>query len=48
MNLQELKASAYDIIAQIQFLQEKLNGLNQQILKVGNEPEEVVAEVVKK
>jgi hypothetical protein len=31
MELQELKAKAYDTLAQIQFLQEQLGKLNQEI-----------------
>ena len=31
MNLTELKAQAYDILAQIEFLQKKLQKTNQQI-----------------
>lgn len=31
MNLTELKAQAYDILAQIEFLQKKLQETNQQI-----------------
>ena len=40
MNIIELKAQAYDILAQIEFLQRKLQETNQQIGEVSKEEED--------
>jgi hypothetical protein len=40
MNLTELKAQAYDILAQIEFLQRKLQETNQQIGEASKEQED--------
>lgn len=39
MTITELKAQAYDILAQIEFLQKKLQETNQEIAKLINENE---------
>jgi uncharacterized protein YukE len=39
MNLTELKAQAYDILAQIEFLQKKLQETNGEIAKLINKDE---------
>lgn len=39
-NLTELKAQAYDLIANIEFLQEKLTQVNNQITKIAKEQKE--------
>lgn len=39
MNITELKAQAYDILAQIEFLQRKLQETNQQISEVSKDEE---------
>lgn len=40
MNSKELKAMAYDVIANIEFLQKKLAEINQAIAKAVNEEKE--------
>lgn len=40
MTITELKARAYDIVAQIQFLQTELAKINEEIAKVINEGKE--------
>ena len=39
MNITELKAQAYDILAQIEFLQRKLQETNQQIAEANKDEE---------
>lgn len=39
MNLTELKAQAYDILSQLEWLQKKLQETNQEIAKLINENE---------
>lgn len=44
MNLSELKAYAYDTIAQIQYLQKQLNDINQKIAEEAKKPQEMKEE----
>jgi len=43
MSITELKAQAYDVLANIEFLQGKLREINAQIAKIANEPKADVA-----
>jgi hypothetical protein len=46
MTLQQLKSEAYDILAQIEFLQLKLREKNEEIRKESQQPAPVDADIV--